>query len=104
MVGFMEPLSTGMLIVFVFASAITVFAMMRVFTNIVEHETDLHDLRNRIKQLQFDRQLYMARIAGHIGPEDDVEIVEDEAETGQSPANHSLPKQSETSEPAAKAA
>lgn len=63
-----------MLLVFLFASAITVLAMMRVFTNIVEHETDLHDLRNRIKQLQFERQLYLARLHGHIGDEEEGEI------------------------------
>jgi hypothetical protein len=70
----MGTLSTAMLLVFLLASGITVLAMMRVFTNIVEHETDLHDLRNRIKHLQFERQLYLARLHGHIGPEEEGEI------------------------------
>lgn len=75
----MGTLSTAMLLVFLIASAITVLAMMRVYANIVEHETDLHDLRNRIKQLQFERQLYLARLSGQIGPEEgEVEILEDD--------------------------
>lgn len=68
----MGTLSTAMLLVLLIASGIAVLAMMRVFANIVEHETDLHDLRNRIKHLQFERQLYLARLHGQIGPEDEV--------------------------------
>ncbi len=75
----MGQLNTVMLLVFAIASGLTVLAMLRVFTNIVEHETDLHDLRNRIKQLQFERQLYLARLHGHIGPEiGEVEILDDD--------------------------
>ena len=78
MTALMGTLSTGMILVFVIASAATVFAMMRVFTNIIEHETELHDLRNRIKQLQFEQQLYLARLHGQISEEADVEIIEDD--------------------------
>jgi predicted RNase H-related nuclease YkuK (DUF458 family) len=77
MLRFMIPLSTAMLVILALSGTITVFAMMRVFTNIIEHETDLHDLRNRIKQLQFERQLYLARLSGHIPEESDIEILND---------------------------
>lgn len=70
----MGTMSNAMLLVLLLASGITVLAMMRVFANIVEHETDLHDLRNRIKHLQFQRQLYLARLQGHIAPEEDGEV------------------------------
>lgn len=66
-----------MLLMFVLASAITVIAMLRVYANIIGHETDLHDLRNRVRQLQYDRQLYLARMQGQISEESDVEIVEE---------------------------
>ena len=77
MLRFMIPLSTAMLVILALSGTITVFAMMRVFTNIIEHETDLHDLRNRIKQLQFERQLYLARLSGHIPEEGDIEVLDD---------------------------
>lgn len=66
-----------MLLMFMLASAITVIAMLRVYTNIIEHETDLHDLRNRVRQLQYERQLYLARIQGQIPEESDVDIIEE---------------------------
>lgn len=71
----MTPLGTAMLLLFVIASAVTVIAMLRVYTNIIEHETELHDLRNRVRQLQYDRQLHLARMHGQIPEESDVEIV-----------------------------
>ena len=73
----MTPLGTAMLLMFVLASAITVIAMLRVYANIIGHETDLHDLRNRVRQLQYDRQLYLARMNGQIPEESDVDIIEE---------------------------
>lgn len=73
---FMTPLSTGMLLVLIFCSGITVLAMMRVLATVIEHETDLHDLRNRIQQLQYERQLYYARMRGQIAPEETPEPIE----------------------------
>ena len=72
----MTPLSTGMIVVLVFCSGITVLAMMRVLATVIEHETDLHDLRNRIQEIQYERQLYYARIRGHIGAEEPMDAVE----------------------------
>ena len=69
-----------MLIIFALCSAVTVIAMMRVLTNIIEHETDLHDLRNRVKELQYQRELRNAQIQGKIGVSSgpgEVEIVEE---------------------------
>jgi len=76
----MVALSNAMLLMILFASAVTVLAMLRVFTNIIEHETELHDLRTRVKQLQFDQQLYLARISGQIPEESSVEIIDDDPE------------------------
>lgn len=74
-------LTTGMILAFFVCSAISVLAMYRVLTNIIEHETDLHDLRNRLKEVQFQRELRDAQIRGLIAmnkdePADAVEAVE----------------------------
>lgn len=58
------PLSTSISLVFIICSAITIVAMLRVLTNIVEHETDLHDLRNQLKDAQYQRELREAQIRG----------------------------------------
>lgn len=68
-------LSTGMLLALVICSAISVIAMYRVLTNIVEHETELHDLRNRIKEIQYQRELRDAQLRGLV-PATSVEIVD----------------------------
>lgn len=73
----MIPLSSGMFLVFLLACGLTALAMMRVFTNIVDHQTELHDLRNQVKQLQYDQQLHLARIQGQIDDEGDIEILDD---------------------------
>ncbi len=74
-------LTTGMVLAFFICSAISVLAMYRVLTNIIEHETDLHDLRNRLKEVQFERELRDAQIRGLVAisndePADAVEAVE----------------------------
>ncbi len=60
------PLSSSMILVFLIFSTITVIAMMRVLTNIVEHETDLHDLRVQIQEVQYERELRDAQLRGLI--------------------------------------
>ena len=65
----MVPLTPAMLAAFIICSTIAVLAMMRVLSNIVEHETDLHDLRNRVKQLQYERELRNAQMSGRISKE-----------------------------------
>ncbi|MFG0314360.1 MAG: hypothetical protein ACF8LL_09270 [Phycisphaerales bacterium] len=67
----MLELTPGMLAVFIICSAVAVLAMLRVLANIVEHETDLHDLRNRVKELQYQRELRNAQLSGRVGREQD---------------------------------
>jgi len=55
-----------MLLVLVIASAITALAMLRVFANIIDHETELHDLRVRVRELGYEQELYLARLKGDI--------------------------------------
>lgn len=59
---------------------VCVLSMLGVFASIIRHETDLHDLRNRVSELQFKYTLQLARLHGHIETEEsdsDVDIVED---------------------------
>ena len=74
----MVTLSTGMLLALLIAGAITTLAMLSVFANIIGHETQLHDLRNRVKDLQFEHAVYIARINNQIADEDDDIIEVDE--------------------------
>jgi uncharacterized membrane protein (DUF106 family) len=74
--SFMPMLSTPMLIIFVLCSTVTIIAMLRVLTNIIEHETDLHDLRNRVKELQYQRELRNAQVQGKIGVTQEIGEVE----------------------------
>ena len=72
-------LSTGMILALFVCSAISVIAMLRVLTNIVEHETELHDMRNRLKEIQYQQELRDAQIRGLVGvnndePENESEI------------------------------
>lgn len=60
---------------------VCVLSMLGVFASIIRHETDLHDLRNRVAELQFSYTLQLARLHGHIESDEsssDVDIVEDE--------------------------
>ncbi|MBL4698409.1 MAG: hypothetical protein JKX70_06210 [Phycisphaerales bacterium] len=71
----MISLTTGMLIVLGFTSAITALAVLSAFANVIGHETQIHDLRNRVKELHFQHALYLARMNSQIA-EAGVEIVE----------------------------
>jgi len=66
----MTTLTTGMLIVLLFTGAITALAMLSVFSNIIGHETQLHDLRNRVKELHFQHAMYLARRNAQIPEEE----------------------------------
>ena len=59
-------LGTGTLIIFAICSLVTVLALLRTLTNIIEHETDLHDLRIRLKEVQYERELQSAQMLGLI--------------------------------------
>lgn len=76
----MATLTTGMLIVLFIASGITAMAMLSVFANVIGHETQLHDLRNKVKELHYQHAMYLARIEGLIAEEGDVEIIDDAEE------------------------
>jgi uncharacterized membrane protein (DUF106 family) len=76
----MESLTSPMLLVFVIAGAITTLAMLSVFANVIQHETQLHDLRNRVKELQYNHAMYIARLSGAIPEEGEVEILSDSEE------------------------
>ena len=73
----MVTLSTSMILALLLAGAITTLAMLSVFANIIGHETQLHDLRNRVKDLHFEYAMYLARINNQI-KDDDGEVLEAE--------------------------
>jgi len=74
----MTTLTMGMQLVLLAAGGITILAMLSVFANVIAHETQLHDLRNRVKELHYQHALYLARIDGQIPGEGEVEILPDE--------------------------
>lgn len=71
----------GLIWIILAATALVcVLSMLGVFASIIRHETDLHDLRNRVAELQFKYTLQLARLHGHIEadePQPDVDIVEE---------------------------
>ena len=75
----MVTFSSGMLLIFLIAAVITTVAMLSVFSNIIEHETQLHDLRNRVKELHYKQAIYLARVNGRIAEEGEIEILDDDA-------------------------
>lgn len=82
----MATISSGMLLILLIAAVITTIAMLSVFSNIIEHETQLHDLRNRVKELHYQQAVYLARVNGRIGEEGEVEMLDDDAESAQDTA------------------
>lgn len=56
-------------------SAVCVVSMLGVFASVIRHETDLHDLRNRVTELRYSYTLQLARMHGHI-PEAEEELGE----------------------------
>ncbi len=82
----MGTITTSMLIVFFLAGGITTLAMLSVFANAIRHETQLHDLRNRVKELHYEHAMYLAKISGKIAEEGEIEILDDENDTNTPPA------------------
>ncbi len=76
----MGTVTTSMLIVFLLAGGITTLAMLSVFANAIRHETQLHDLRNRVKELHYQHAMYLAKISGQISEEGEIEILNDDDE------------------------
>lgn len=67
-------ISTDTLIWVILAAttAVCVVSMLGVFASIIRHETDLHDLRNRVTELRYSYTLQLARMHGHITEEEEV--------------------------------
>ncbi|MGV6813674.1 MAG: hypothetical protein ACWA5W_01550 [Phycisphaerales bacterium] len=65
----MIPLTHAMTLTLIITGGITVFAMLGVFANVIGHQTQLHDLRNAVQDLQYQRALFDARMNGQIAPE-----------------------------------
>ena len=68
----MEPLSLAMLVVLVLAGLLTGISILNIFSYTIGHETQLHDLRNHVKELHFQHAVYLAKLNGQI-PDDSVE-------------------------------
>ncbi len=96
----MGTITTSMLIMFLLAGGITTLAMLSVFANAIRHETQLHDLRNRVKELHYQHAMYLAKLSGKIAEEGEIEILDDDSddETANRPAAKSA---AEPSPPAA---
>lgn len=56
----------GTCIILIITGGTTALATFSVFANIIGHETQLHDLRNRVKDLQYKHLLYLAKQDGRI--------------------------------------
>ncbi len=74
----MSTITPSMLIVFLLAGGVTTLAMLSVFANAIRHETQLHDLRNRVKELHYEHAMYLAKISGRISEEGEIEILDDD--------------------------
>lgn len=76
-------LSTDAIIWMILAATgfVCVLSMLGVFASVMHHETELHDLRNRVAELRYSYTMQIARMHGHISEDDDedggVDIVED---------------------------
>lgn len=71
-------LSTDTLIWVILAAttAVCVVSMLGVFASVIRHETDLHNLRNRVTELRYSYTLQLARMHGHIEEEEEVGAVD----------------------------
>lgn len=60
--------TTDTLIWFVLACtvAVCVVSMLGVMSSVMRHQTQLHDLRSRVAQLQYSYTLQLARLHGHL--------------------------------------
>ncbi len=61
-------------------TVVCVLSMLGVFASVMRHQTELHDLRNRVAELQYRYTLQLARLHGHLdaeeGEEGEVDILE----------------------------
>tara|TARA_R110000782_G_scaffold54637_9_gene115515 strand:+ start:3839 stop:4144 length:306 start_codon:yes stop_codon:yes gene_type:complete len=68
----MLPTESLIWIVLAGTGFVCVVSMLGVFSSIMRHETDLHNLRNRVAELQYSYSLQLARLHGHLDHEDEV--------------------------------
>lgn len=62
-------------------TVVCVLSVLGVFASVMRHQTDLHDLRNRVAELQYRYTLQLARLHGHIegeAEESEVDILDDQ--------------------------
>lgn len=62
-------------------TVVCVLSILGVFASVVRHQTDLHDLRNRVAELQYRYTLQLARLHGHVEAEAEsggVDILDDQ--------------------------
>jgi hypothetical protein len=58
-------------------TVVCVLSMLGVFASVMRHQTDLHNLRNRVAELQYRYTLQLARLHGHIEAEaEEIEVAE----------------------------
>ena len=63
--------------------AVCIVSMLGVFSSVMRHETDLHNLRNRVAELQYRYSLQLARLHGHLEDEEEVgevDILDDDGQ------------------------
>jgi hypothetical protein len=77
-------LSTDTLIWMILAgtTVVCVLSILGVFASVVRHQTDLHDLRSRVAELQYGHNLQHARMHGHVDAESEsggVDILDDQS-------------------------
>lgn len=62
-------------------TVVCVLSILGVFASVAQHQTDLHDLRNRVAELQYRYTLQLARLHGHVEAEPElggVDILDDQ--------------------------
>jgi hypothetical protein len=66
MVAAMVDTGTLLWLILGLSGTICVVSMLGVFSSVIRHETQLHDLRNRVSELHYEYALRLARLHGHI--------------------------------------
>lgn len=59
---------TGSMTIFITlaTAGITVLCLYTVYANVIRHETTLHDLRNRVEELQNQQAMHLAKLRGEL--------------------------------------
>ncbi|RMH28556.1 MAG: hypothetical protein D6692_05205 [Planctomycetota bacterium] len=78
MVAAMVDTGTLLWLILGLTGTICVVSMLGVFSSVIRHETQLHDLRNRVSELHYEYALRLARLHGHIDDDEEgVDILDD---------------------------